>query len=174
MILTNIGSIAQIVFGYHCYFLFWGKKIAFLGRVRYDEKERKKRGGAVKILLFHVIGEKRQSIEKLCREKKIQTVDIPLKDYEETLGALAGITGMKRSGSVYRGKEFPSEMLVFSGMPPKEVDGFLAAYREAKIAPIGLKAILTPHNIVWNARQLYEELLKEHLYMQNRKKEEHP
>ena len=29
------------------------------------------------------------------------------------------------------------------------------------ISPVELKAVLTPYNIFWNSRQLYEELQKE-------------
>jgi hypothetical protein len=43
-----------------------------------------------------------------------------------------------------------------------QVDDFLAAYRETGLAPVALKAVVTPGNIRWNAQELFRELLREH------------
>ena len=115
------------------------------------------------ILLFRVSPDKTKKIEAVCRSMKIRTVKINRTSYAQQLGYLAGITGFNRQSIGYTGAEFPSEMLVFSGMDSETVDTFLAKYKEASIPPIGLKAILTPHNISWTAEQLYRELVKEHL-----------
>lgn len=115
------------------------------------------------ILLFRVSPDKTKKIEAVCCSMKIRTVKINRTSYAQQLGYLAGITGFNRQSIGYTGAEFPSEMLVFSGMDSETVDTFLAKYKEASIPPIGLKAILTPHNIFWTAEQLYRELVKEHL-----------
>lgn len=115
------------------------------------------------ILLFRVSPDKTKKIEAVCRSMKIRTIKINRASYAQQLGYLAGITGFNRQSIGYTGAEFPSEMLVFSGMDSETVDTFLAKYKEASIPPIGLKAILTPHNIFWTAEQLYKELVKEHL-----------
>lgn len=115
-----------------------------------------------KILLFHMKPDKTKQIEAICRNLKIQTVKVKLTSYNQKLGYLAGITGFSRENTAYTGPDFPTEMLVFSGMDSDMVDVFLSKYKEASIPPIGLKAIITQHNIFWTAEDLYKELLKEH------------
>ncbi len=114
------------------------------------------------ILLFHVEPKKITQIEAICRPLKISVVKVKMTSYSQQLGYLAGITGFHRQNTAYQGADFPSEMLVFSGMDSDAVDLFLKKYKEASIPPIGLKAILTPHNIFWTAESLYKELWKEH------------
>lgn len=114
------------------------------------------------ILLFHVNPNKAKQIEAICRSLKIQVTKIKPSSYSQKLGYLAGISGFNRENTTYTGPEFPSEMMIFSGMDSSLVDTFLAKYKEASIPPIGLKAIITPHNIFWSAENLYKELFKEH------------
>ena len=115
-----------------------------------------------KILLFHMKPDKTKQIEAICRNLKIQTVKVKLTSYNQKLGYLAGITGFSRENTAYTGPDFPTEMLVFSGMDSEMIDTFLDQYKKASIPPIGLKAIITQHNIFWTAEELYKELLKEH------------
>ena len=115
-----------------------------------------------KVLLFHIEPAKCRQIESICHSLHIQTVKVKPTSYEQTLGYLAGISGFNRQNKTYSGPEFPSEMLVFAGMDSDLVDAFLAAYKKASIPPIGLKAILTQHNIFWTATALYKELYREH------------
>lgn len=114
------------------------------------------------ILLFHVEPDKTKKIEAICRSFKINVSKVKMSSYSQQLGYLAGITGFNRQNVTYQGVEFPSEMLVFSGMHGETVDTFLEKYKEASIPPIGLKAILTQHNVFWTAEELYKELWKEH------------
>ena len=58
-------------------------------------------------------------------------------------------------------------MMVFSNMADM-LDQFLSEYKKAGIPPIGLKAVITPHNIFWSAEDLYKELFKEHQYFQKK------
>lgn len=115
-----------------------------------------------KVLLFHVEKEKQEKIKTLCRSFHITAVPIHRRQYLEPLGAAAGIQGIPRSGKLYEGDEFPLEMMVFSGISQEILDHFLKQYREASIAPIPLKAIITPTNVFWTALQLYEELFREY------------
>lgn len=121
------------------------------------------------ILLFRVEKNKIKQIETLCRSLHIRITIVKSDSYLQTLGYLARITGFKRSSAVYTGPEFPSEMMIFSGMDSERLDEFLAAYIDAAIPPIGLKAIITPNNIHWNASMLYKELFKEHQQFQHGK-----
>lgn len=115
-----------------------------------------------KILLFHIEPGKERQIETICRSLKIQIIKIKPVSYNQKLGYLAGITGFNRENTTYTGPDFPTEMMVFSGMNPEMVDAFLAQYKKASIPPIGLKAIITQYNIFWTAEELYKELFQEH------------
>lgn len=114
------------------------------------------------ILLFHVEQGKAGRIENICQDLGIRISRIKPSSYAQKLGYLAGITGFHRENITYTGMDFPSEMMVFSGMDPDMLDCFLDEYKKASIPPIGLKAVLTPHNIFWSAKELYRELSKEH------------
>ena len=114
------------------------------------------------ILLFHTTPSKTKQIEFLCRTLRIRVIKVKSSSYGQTLGYLAGITGFSRIPTTYTGPEFPSEMMVFSGLDSDRLDIFLAEYKKASIPPIGLKAILTPHNVNWSAEKLYRELFQEH------------
>lgn len=121
-----------------------------------------------KVLLFHVKKEKRLQIENLCRGLEMKAIAVEYKQYLEPLGVIAGIQEIPKSGKVYQGMDFPMEMMVFSGIHQELLDVFLQKYRELHIEPIALKAILTPTNVFWNAEQLYQELLKEHMSFHNK------
>lgn len=113
------------------------------------------------ILLFHVEPFKAVQIERLCRTLHLRVSRMKLSEYSQKLGYLAGIPGFSKEDILYTGPEFPSEMMVFSGMGDG-LDLFLREYKKAGISPIGLKAVITPHNAFWSAAQLYEELFREH------------
>lgn len=115
-----------------------------------------------RILLFHIEPNRAKQIETICRFLKIQVTKIKSSSYSQKLGYLAGISGFNRENITYTGPDFPSEMMVFSGMDSDKVDTFLDKCKEASIPPVGLKAIITPHNIFWSAEDLYRELFKEH------------
>ena len=117
-----------------------------------------------KVLLFHINKDKLSQINALCKKMGLQAVTVERRQYNESLGALAGIQGFSSSGKGYTGTDFPMEMMVFSGIPSDELDTLLAAYRREGIPPVPLKAILTPHNLFWTAGKLYEELMKEYLH----------
>ena len=119
-----------------------------------------------KILLFHVEKEKRQQIEILCASQGIVPVAVERKQYGNPLGSLVGIPGLKKRGKGYRGPELPGEMLVFFGLDSDALDLFLDGYRQAGIAPIPIKGVMTPYNMVWSAEQLFKELSEEHKKMQ--------
>ncbi len=113
------------------------------------------------ILLFGIYGEKLKQIKNLCRTLDILVFSIKRKQYEEKLGVLAGIVGMKKNNKVYMGQELPGEMMVFSGVDSDELDVFLERYKAAGIEPVGLKAVLTPVNVNWTPEELFRELVKE-------------
>lgn len=116
------------------------------------------------ILTFKLEQEKDAAVDAICRQMGIQKIEVPVKDYGQKLGCLAGITGFSKEETVYDKAPFPAEMLVFSGIDPSHLDAFLAAYKKTALPAVGLKAVITSHNIFWTAEMLFRELMKEHLF----------
>lgn len=117
---------------------------------------------AQRILLFEMEKEKMDKIQEISARLRIQIKQIAPKDYAQQLGYLAGIKGFNRQNNQYSGAPFPMEMLVFSGMDSEQVDLFLEEYKKTGMKPIGLKAIITEHNVFWTPQALFGEILREH------------
>ncbi len=113
------------------------------------------------IFLYHLDNAKGREIEALCRKLKIKYHHIAERDYLEPIGLLTGIEGFSSMGIPFTGIAFDEEMMLLKNFGNTQLDTFLAAYRQAGIAPVVLKAGLTPTNIYWNSLQLYEELSQE-------------
>ena len=60
---------------------------------------------------------------------------------------------------------FSDEMLVMAFFPQGMMNVFLQARHRAGVAPIALKAVLTPTNAAWSSTQLHDELAREHAAM---------
>lgn len=119
------------------------------------------------ILMFGLDKDKEKTVRTVCSRIGAVPVTVERRDYSQKLGTLAGVQGFSRDKTVYSGPDFPAEMLVFSGMNSTQVDVFLAEYKKTGVPTVGLKAIVTPHNVFWTAEALFKELLKEHLRMPN-------
>lgn len=116
------------------------------------------------ILCFKLGKEKDTATETICKKLKIRKIEVPIEDYGQKLGYLAGITGFPREAVSYNKAPFPAEMLVFSGMDSDQIDAFLKEYKKTALPAVGLKAVVTSHNIFWSAETLFTELMKEHLF----------
>ena len=118
------------------------------------------------VLCFQLSKEKEQAVGDVCRKLGIRQRNVTGGEYNQKLGFLAGVDGFnKEPGTSVKGA-LSGEMLVFSGIDSDGVGAFLTAYKETGTAPVGLKAILTPHNVFWSVEQLYQELMKEHVMFQ--------
>ena len=106
------------------------------------------------ILFYNLENSKGRTLKMLCLRLKI-------KIHIETLGALAGIDGFPLKEDVYIGDGFTDEMLVFKGFDNALLDRFLVEFKKLHLTRIGLKAVLTEHNINWDSIALHEELLAE-------------
>ncbi len=114
-----------------------------------------------RVLLFQVEPSKAKKIERVCRDMGVRAERVPLREYGQKLGFLARIAGFRREPARCTEMQFAEEMLVFSGMTSELLDTFLEKYREASLAPVELKAVLTPQNVFWTAKELYSELNRE-------------
>ena len=61
----------------------------------------------------------------------------------------------------YDGDGFDDEMLLIVNCPGPLLDLFLQAFRRQKLAPVRLKAVLTPTNREWDSVALHAELCRE-------------
>lgn len=115
------------------------------------------------ILTFGLGKEKIKVVRSIAQKNRIQIKEISRKDYNQKLGAIAGIQGFAKEKVIYNGPDFPLEMIVFSGIDSAQIDSFLADYKQTGAQPVPLKVIITPQNIFWTVETLFKELWKEHL-----------
>lgn len=113
------------------------------------------------ILIYEIKKEKEEKVLTICRKRQITVRKVQLLEYAQSLGSLARISKIPQNRTKDSGTLLGEEMMVFSGMDTNEIDSFLNDYKNMGISPVELKAVLTPYNIFWNSRQLYEELQKE-------------
>ncbi len=74
---------------------------------------------------------------------------------------LASISGPPPADALTQ-PAFTDEMLVFAASGKEKVFAFLERMKERGVAPVALKAVLTPVNILWTPEELHRELKKEH------------
>lgn len=117
------------------------------------------------LVLYHVHDDKKIQLEVLCMRLNLRTKQLTAPDLNKRMGVLAQVKGFKMT-DVSQNEKAPllfqmPEMLVFSGIPEKKLDAFLAGYKNLGIENIKLKAVLTPHNVHWTLYQLAQELKSE-------------
>ena len=91
--------------------------------------------------------------------RKMAVKAVPLADYAQTVGALAGAADCLRTEEVYAGP-----MLVFCGFYGDRMNHALNAMRRTGLR-IPYKAMLTAANRGWRPAELFAELQKEHAAM---------
>ena len=113
---------------------------------------------------------KRSRIQSLCSTLGIGTKLISGNQFTYSLGYLGGIRGIPAHGQDDADPKISAplslsvpEILIFQGMTSRELDVFLDAYKQAGIAPVALKAIITPTNVFWSVHKLHRELQAERL-----------
>ena len=116
------------------------------------------------ILTFGLGKEKIKVVRSIAQKNRIQIKEISRKDYNQKLGALAGIQGFAKEKVIYNGPDFPLEMIVFSGIDSAQIDSFLADYKQTGAQTVPLNAIITPHNIFWTVEALFNVFWKEPLH----------
>lgn len=114
---------------------------------------------------------KEAAVCSLCSDLSFDCKKIGSMDLNRTIGSLAGASGMPVSAADAPQSFFaPTELLVFCGISRQQLDRFLDEYHKRNIAPIALKAMMTPTNSNWTVSQLASALSQEHAYLQKRKK----
>ena len=125
-------------------------------------------------LIMYKINEtsKEKQVVNLCRKLGLKTRKLKDSDAKITVGTLTGNGKINASPdnqmlntahqNVPTGYSLP-ELIIFSGLKDNKLDEFLAEYKKMGIAPIGLKAVVTIHNVNWTMYELAEELIRERI-----------
>lgn len=119
-----------------------------------------KQNGAV--YFYNLNSAKGRQIRMLCLKLGLKIRVVEKAQYEEAIGAIAGVPGYVLTESTYSGEGFNDEMLILKGFSEGMLDSFLHGFRKMKIQPVDLKAILTEANCGWNSIELHDELIREH------------
>lgn len=114
-----------------------------------------------KVLLYSVPQEIHRKISDMCLTLNFEVKKIPKRRFLQPIGCHAGALGYDNGITEQSDKDLDEPMLVFYEINDKQLDVFLAKYKANNIEPISCKAIITKHNIDWNAYELYKELTRE-------------
>ena len=123
------------------------------------------------LLCYNLTGEKMQKIRLAAMRLKIRVRPVEKAEYAQTIAALCGMEDMR--DAAYAGAGFEDEMLVMANFPAGMMNAFLGLFRRMGIAPMALKAMLTPTNAAWNSEKLHAEIAGEHQAMMNGKEKRH-
>ena len=112
------------------------------------------------LLMYNLSPARQGAVRMLCARLKIRARAVEASEYKEKLGALAGME--EKRNEPFSGEPFADEMLLMAGFALQTLDALLRAFRSYRVAPVALKAVLTPVNAEWDSVRLHEELLREH------------
>ena len=112
------------------------------------------------LLCYNLAPEKAQKIRLAAMRLKIRVRPVAKEEYGQTLAALCGME--ETTDAAYGGAGFEDEMLVMANFPAAMMNTFLGLFRQMGIAPVALKAILTPTNAQWDSEKLHAEIASEH------------
>ena len=112
------------------------------------------------LLCYNLASEKAQKIRLAAMRLKIRVRPVAKEEYGQTLAALCGME--ETTDAAYGGAGFEDEMLVMANFPAAMMNTFLGLFRRMGIAPVALKAILTPTNAQWDSEKLHAEIASEH------------
>ena len=122
------------------------------------------------LLCYNLSGEKMQKIRLAAMRLKIRVRPVEKDEYAQTVAALCGLE--EKTNAAYVGAGFEDEMLVMANFPGM-MNAFLGLFRRMGIAPVALKAMLTPTNAAWDSEKLHAEIAGEHQAMMNGKEKRH-
>ena len=114
------------------------------------------------LLAYALTDDRLSRLRFCCLKLGIAVKPVPEEDYDQPLGA---VLGMQERTDAAPEDSPVGEMLVMAGFDDALLNRFLAALKQLRIPPFRLKAMLTPTNVLWNARRLYDELSAERAAM---------
>lgn len=122
------------------------------------------------ILLYNFEeNERYRQIRRYLNKSHIEIHIVRAPEFQKPLGALFELPGFPENPAFLFGENFTEEMMVMKDFSPQALDDFLAFFHQNSLAPVELKAVLTPITMHWNSVQLYKELKKEQQTMKRKK-----
>lgn len=146
------------------------KEVLLLYRFRDTEIGQQVLGVAARMGILCRVVESQQTEEVLGTLLKLPGFESVLEKNSQEMQGTAGTLVQEaaerevKKPSVCKAEELNAlsrQMMVLYGFTNERLDEFLRNMRRAGIPRIALKAIVTPHNVNWTFRQLYEELERE-------------
>ncbi len=113
------------------------------------------------VLTFNLPGDVHARMQGLAAALGVRVRAVPPERFTLPLGAMLGIPAGPARIPTEAGS-FSDPMLLMCNLDQAQFDRFLQLLRGPGLPRIPLKAVLTPHNVSWNALQLYGELRREH------------
>lgn len=121
------------------------------------------------VLTFNLSDADNARIRALAQSLSIRLKAVPPESFTLPLGAMLGIpVAPVRIQAQASG--FSEPMLLMCNFDEAQFNRFLELLRVPGLPRVPLKAVLTPHNVGWNALQLHEELRSEHEAMARARK----
>ena len=121
------------------------------------------------VLCYNILPEKLGRLRVLALRLGIGVRVVEPEKFGLPVGALAGV--MEPPETVEAAEPFADEMLVMAHFRPGMLDAFLNGFRQSRIPPVKLKAMLTETNAAWSAARLHREIRAEHEQMEAMRKQ---
>ncbi len=118
------------------------------------------------ILLYSYPNEIHKKIADICLACEIECKKIPKKRFLQTIGNHTGAPGHEGTGEIYEGNDLAEPVMLLAGMSGGELDRILDTLKNLGVPSVGVKAVVTSHNISWTILDLYEELVRERAAME--------
>lgn len=113
------------------------------------------------VLLYHFQGTRRgRLLKSILVTMGVRIKNVERSEYRKPIGELAGIRKEEKEAESYEGEELPEEMMIMCGFTQSMIQELLIRIRRQRMAPVDLKAVLTPTNQNWNSLEIYEEIKK--------------
>lgn len=119
------------------------------------------------VLAFNLKDGDLMRIRALSQPLGLRVKAVPPESFATPIGAMLGLPVAPSRAPVESGG-FSDPMLLMCGLDEAQFNGFLRLMKGPGLPRVPLKAVLTPHNVGWNALQLHEELAREHAAMSRR------
>ena len=116
------------------------------------------------VLCYNIQPEKLGRMRVLCLRLGLRVRVVRPEEFALPIGALAGLSEPPETAAPV--EPFGDEMLVMAHFRPGMLDAFLNGFRQSRIPPVTLKAMVTETNAAWNSRELYEAIAEEHAQME--------
>lgn len=115
-----------------------------------------------KVLLYNFTdSERHRRIQRYLAKSGVSVRRVQTPEFLHPIGYLFEMQGFFPCPQFNLGGNFQEEMLIMKDFSSERMDRFLEFFREQKLEPLNLKAVLTPVTQHWNSLKLHEELMRE-------------